>query len=75
MDFNKTLQYLQEALNSQQQKATDTKALAIANAKKKNAALANVPDEDFEYDEKTNTLKRLKLTPSEIAKLKNVRVQ
>jgi hypothetical protein len=73
MDFYQTSIKMYEALTPQQQ--TDLKKKAVADAKLKNPALNSVSDDQLDYDPTTNTVSKNKLSPQDIAKLKNVKVR
>ncbi len=73
MDFKETLKKIEEAtLTYDQQKAADMKKAAIAAAKKKDPSLANISDDDFDYDPKTNTVTKMKLSTTDLSRTKNV---
>ncbi len=75
MDFNETYKTMQEALSAEDQRKSDLKKKAIAAAKGTNASLANVPDDQLDYDEATNTVKKIKLNPADMNKLKSIKIK
>lgn len=78
MDFNQTyakMLEIKEAMTPEEQRKADMKKKAIAAAKAKNQSLANVPDEELDYDEATNTVKKMKLNAGDLAKAKNVKIK
>lgn len=73
MDFYQTSKRIYEALTPEQQ--ANLKKKAVADAKLKNPALNTVSDDQLDYDPATNTVTKNKLSPQDIAKLKNVKVK
>lgn len=77
MHIDKVLARLQEAapMSPEDQKKADMRKKAIASAKKKNPSIANISDDDFDYDEASNTVSVSKMSPTDKAKINNVKVK